>query len=158
MLILVIFFKCSLCILICECTCLFFIFVVEVFFSFFCICWVERNFFWLAVFGENLLAGDVYSSVALDRHVQDRQHVPTHLRPGAVTAFSYYIGVIPLRKGQILVCDIEFRDNTFLLTVCPLDTGCKLNVHKTFRGRPGRLLNVLCTFNLHPVFRGQFKI
>ena len=34
---------------------------------------------------------------------------------------------------------------------CPADTGRKLNVHKTFRGRPGRLLNVLCTFNLRPV-------
>ena len=33
----------------------------------------------------------------------------------------------------------------------PVDTGRKLNVHKTFRRRPGRLLNVLCTFNLHPV-------
>ena len=33
----------------------------------------------------------------------------------------------------------------------PGDTGRKLNVHKTFRRRPGRLLNVLCTFNLRPV-------
>ena len=33
----------------------------------------------------------------------------------------------------------------------PLDTGRKLNVHKTFRIRPGRLLNVLGTFNLRPV-------
>ena len=30
----------------------------------------------------------------------------------------------------------------------PVDTGRKLNVHKTFRRHPGRLLNVLCTFNL----------
>ena len=36
----------------------------------------------------------------------------------------------------------------------PVDTGPKLNVHKTFRGRPGRLLNVLCTFNLRPVSAG----
>ena len=36
----------------------------------------------------------------------------------------------------------------------PVDTGRKLNVHKTFRGRPGRLLNVLCTFNLRPVSAG----
>ena len=35
-----------------------------------------------------------------------------------------------------------------------LDTGRKFNVHKTFRRRPGRSLNVLCTFNLHPVPRG----
>ena len=31
------------------------------------------------------------------------------------------------------------------------DTGRKLNVHKTFRRDPERLLNVLCTFNLRPV-------
>ena len=30
----------------------------------------------------------------------------------------------------------------------PVDIGSKLNVHKTFRRRPGRPLNVLCTFNL----------
>ena len=36
----------------------------------------------------------------------------------------------------------------------PVDTGRKLNVHKTFRRRPGRLLNVLCTFNLSPVSTG----
>ena len=33
----------------------------------------------------------------------------------------------------------------------PVDTWRKLNVHKTFIRRPGRLLNVLCTFNLRPV-------
>ena len=37
----------------------------------------------------------------------------------------------------------------------PVDTGRKLNVHKTFRRRPGRLLNVLCTFNLCPVSIGM---
>ena len=53
--------------------CLFvFVFIVEVLLSF-CICWVERNFFSLAVFGGNLLAGHAHSSVALDRHVQARQ-------------------------------------------------------------------------------------
>ena len=36
----------------------------------------------------------------------------------------------------------------------PIDTGRKLNVHKTSRRRPGRLLNVLCTFNLRPVSTG----
>ena len=33
----------------------------------------------------------------------------------------------------------------------PVDTGRKLNVQKTFRRSVGRLLNVLCTFNLLPV-------
>ena len=37
----------------------------------------------------------------------------------------------------------------------PVDTGRKLNVHKTFRRRPGRLLNFLCTFSLRPVFTGE---
>ena len=35
-----------------------------------------------------------------------------------------------------------------------VDTGRKLNVHKTFRRRPARLLNVLCAFNLRPVSTG----
>ena len=37
----------------------------------------------------------------------------------------------------------------------PVDTGPKLNVHKTFRRRPERLLNVLCTFNSCPVLTGK---
>ena len=37
----------------------------------------------------------------------------------------------------------------------PVDTGRNLNVHKTFRRSPGRLLNVLCTFNLCPVSIGK---
>ena len=39
----------------------------------------------------------------------------------------------------------------------PVDTGRKLNVHKTFRRRPGRLLNALRAlraFNLRPVSTG----
>ena len=37
----------------------------------------------------------------------------------------------------------------------PLDTGCKLNVHKTFRGHSEHLLNVVCTLNLTPVYMGR---
>ena len=33
----------------------------------------------------------------------------------------------------------------------PVETRRKFNVHKTFRRSPGRLLNVLWTFNLRPV-------
>ena len=40
---------------------------------------------------------------------------------------------------------------TFVLLQDPVDTRLKLNVHKTLRRRPGRLLNVLYTFNLRPV-------
>ena len=42
-------------------------------------------------------------------------------------------------------------DNMHSLTV---DTRRRLNLHKTFRRRPGRLLNVLCTFSLRPVSTG----
>ena len=38
-----------------------------------------------------------------------------------------------------------------------LDTRPKLNVHRTFRRRPGHLLNVLCTFNLRVVQKVVFK-
>ena len=40
----------------------------------------------------------------------------------------------------------------------PVDTGHKLNVHKLFRRRPGRLLNVLCTFSLRPVSTGTTSV
>ena len=39
----------------------------------------------------------------------------------------------------------------------PVDTGRKLNVHKTFRRRPARLLNVLCMFNLCPMSTGLLE-
>ena len=44
------------------------------------------------------------------------------------------------------------------LKTSPVDTGRKLNVHKTFTRRPGRLLNVLCTFNLRPVSTGSSPV
>ena len=34
-----------------------------------------------------------------------------------------------------------------------MDTGCKMNVHKTFRRNPRRLLNILCMFSLRPASR-----
>ena len=37
----------------------------------------------------------------------------------------------------------------------PVDTGRKLNVHKTFRRRLERFPNVLYTFNLRPVSTGD---
>ena len=39
-----------------------------------------------------------------------------------------------------------------------VDTGRKLNVHKTFRRRPRRVLNVLRTFNLRPVPTGYINV
>ena len=45
--------------------------------------------------------------------------------------------------------DISKREHDF-----PVDTGRKLNVHKTFRRHPGRLLYVLCMSNLRPLSTG----
>ena len=64
-------------------------------------------------------------------------------------------------KHELRVCYEELLDD-FNYTYrkghsfddAPLDTGRKSNLHITFRRRPGRLLNVLCTFNLCPVSRG----
>ena len=46
------------------------------------------------------------------------------------------------------------RTSTLSFAWIPIDTGCKWNVHKTFRRRLGLLLNVLCTFNIRPVSTG----
>ena len=40
----------------------------------------------------------------------------------------------------------------------PVNTGRKLNVRKTFRRRPGRLLNILCLFNLRHVPMGAWSM
>ena len=39
-----------------------------------------------------------------------------------------------------------------------LDTERKLNACKTFRRRPGGLLNVLCTSSLRPLSRGSLQV
>ena len=51
-------------------------------------------------------------------------------------------------------------DMRTMLRTVPADTGRKLNVdktEKTFRRRPGRLLSVLCMFNLCHVSMGEWK-
>ena len=53
---------------------------------------------------------------------------------------------------------INASNTNFVNGNYPVDTEYKLNVHKTFRRRPERLLNVLCTFNLRPVSTGYYKI
>ena len=50
-----------------------------------------------------------------------------------------------IKFGQLMKYSKGYIEN-------PVDTGRKWNVHKTFRRLPGRLLNVLCTFNLRPKF------
>ena len=64
----------------------------------------------------------------------------------------------PLHQEVIILTAQLLFDYVLLiigLRLDPVDTGHKLNVHKTFRRRPGRLLNVLCTFNLRRVSTGR---
>ena len=59
----------------------------------------------------------------------------------------------PLVCEKVLLCKC-FPLN-FVKFFIPVDTGRKLNVHKTYRRRPGRRLNVLRKFNLRPVSTGS---
>ena len=59
---------------------------------------------------------------------------------------------LPLQKQEKMdLKNVEFGHFS-RIDASPVDTGRKLIVHKTFRRRPGRLLNVLYTFNLCPVY------
>ena len=44
----------------------------------------------------------------------------------------------------------------YMINHIPVGTELELNVHKTLRRRPGRLLNVSSTFNLRPVSTGTW--
>ena len=57
------------------------------------------------------------------------------------------------KKKVIYKKNISYED-VIISDLYPVDTGRILNIHKTFRRRPGRFLNVLCTFNLRPVSTG----
>ena len=50
---------------------------------------------------------------------------------------------------------MQSKFNTHKTVFNLVDTGRKLNGHKTFRRRSGRLLNVLCPFNLRLVPTGK---
>ena len=53
-------------------------------------------------------------------------------------------------SGSLTKCKIHKLYNL----IYPLGIGRKLNAHKTFRRRPGRLPNILCTFKWHHVSMG----
>ena len=60
------------------------------------------------------------------------------------------------RKLHGLTSVVQLKMKVLLgIALNPVDTGRKLNVHKTFRRLPARLLNVSCTFNLRPVSTGE---
>ena len=69
------------------------------------------------------------------------------LTPFRFRRFSVHIMMFFQLVGKV------FFDLSYI--IAPADTERKLNVHKTFRRRPGRLLNVLYTFSLRPVSTGM---
>ena len=64
------------------------------------------------------------------------------------------------RVFEAVVAWIQYDKNNRMVNiiVIPLPTGLKLNGDKTFRRRPARLLNVLCTFNLRHVSWGILSL
>ena len=68
--------------------------------------------------------------------------------------FQIAEGKIYIYKYWIASVDQESYESQYKYNN-PVDTGRKLNIHKAFRRRSGRLLNILCTFNLHPVSTGK---
>ena len=56
--------------------------------------------------------------------------------------------------GVSMSRDIFFNNVRYETIKYLVGKGHKLNWHKTFRRRPGRLLNALCTFNLRSVSTG----
>ena len=62
-------------------------------------------------------------------------------------------------KTNVIACGTMKQQNNNIIVILnvemfPVGTGRKLNIRKTLRRRPRRLLNVLCTFNLRPVSAG----
>ena len=76
----------------------------------------------------------------------------TYFRYGVHFIFCHYI--IHLIGPNVFLFFCNNSKNT-CLNYCPVDTGRKLNVHKTSRRRPGRLLSVICTFNSRSVSTGE---
>ena len=60
------------------------------------------------------------------------------------------------KHGSVVITRFQFSKLfNYVKENSLVDTGRKLNVHKTFRRRTGRLLNVLCTFHLRHVSTGK---
>ena len=64
------------------------------------------------------------------------------------------ICLILLHHNARVEYDFSINDFSIFGHTYPVDTGGKWNVHKAFRRYRGRLLNVLCAFDLRPVSTG----
>ena len=101
----------------------------------------------------------------LDKNEFFHSRFPQYMRLSGVYVFTVLTLLGSLRGEEAGVRVIKFQTSTikkyevtyiwYALGLNPLDTGRKLNVDKTFRRRPGRLLKVLYAFNLSPVPTGN---
>ena len=80
----------------------------------------------------------IYAS-GIPENLTHLQKQPFIYKIGVLVNFAKITGNTCARVSFLISC----RPETFY----PVDTVCKLNVHKKFRRRPGGLLNILCTFN-----------
>ena len=98
------------------------------------------------------LARKVYKIAKIGKIVQDFSLSQQTVRCCVLPAFCLhkeYVAAFNFGIKQLLE---TFTNDSSLIS---LDTGRKFNVNKTFRRRPGRLLNVFSTFNLRPVSAGM---
>ena len=77
-----------------------------------------------------------------------KMNVIVYMKPTLHYVIMLRIVSIEKLTSKIILAIITANNHT-------LDTGRKLNVHKKFSIHPGRLLKVLCTFNLCCVSRGR---
>lgn len=61
---------------------------------------------------------------------------------------------VPLQQRLLNMTFCRKQSTSTKDNLYPLDAELKLNVHNSFRSRPGQILNVLYTYNLRSVSRG----
>ena len=75
----------------------------------------------------------------------------------SIIFWDYNITIVAFTLRQNFEAKLPGSSWVTKISSFSLDTGRKLNVHKTFRRRLGHLLNVLCTFSLRPVSTGLWR-
>ena len=78
---------------------------------------------------------------------------PLRMQTKSLRVISHHYNILMCHLFLIALLSFITKASNSRVTH-PVDTGRKLIVHKTFRRRPGHLLNVLCMFNLCPVSTG----
>ena len=98
------------------------------------------------------MSGWKFSTKELSKRINLRTMNVYHLKNCKSSPLEVFLGKGVLKRCSKFTAERPCR--SAITIKFPVETGCKLNVNKTFRRRPGRLRNVLCTFNLRPVSMG----